>query len=151
MKYVDYEELVVIKYGVELQGWTYDKFVCPSSLSTSLPPLQKLLNALNNGECKFVRLSQLEIKKRRVERQKGMEDGTISMKVRKTRKDIGIKRPRKGKKKAAEVDDDSDVRDSDEENRPRKRVAHRSAETVLTDRNCDSHGTAETSILTDRN
>ena len=129
MKYVDYEELVVIKHGVELQGWTFDKFACPSSLSTSLPGLRKLLNAINNGDCKFVKLSPLEIKKRRDEREKRIEDGTITAKVRKTRKDVGTKRPRKGKKKAAEVDDDSDDRDSDEENRPQKR------KNALTDRN----------------
>lgn len=138
MKYVDYEELVVIKHSVELQGWTFDKFACPSSLSTSLPGLRKLLNAINNGECKFVKLSPLEIKKRRDEREKRIEDGTITAKVRKTRKDVGTKRPRKGKKKAADAsvdEDNDDDRDSDEENRPQKRRSRKSAETVLTDRN----------------
>lgn len=136
MKYVDYEEQVIFKYGVELVGWTFDRFVCPSSLSTSLPGLMKLFGAINNGECKFVKLSPLEVKKRREERDKQIGNGGISVKVRKTRKDIGSKRPRtKGKKKAVEVndvddDDDDEDRDSDEENRPRKRLSHKSAEVV---------------------
>jgi hypothetical protein len=136
MKYVDYEELVVIKYGIKLQGWTFDKFACPSSLSTSLPGLRKLLNAINNGECKFVKLSPLEVKKLREEREKQIEDGAITVKARKTRKDLGTKRPRtKGKKKAAEVDNDSDDGDSDEDNRPRKRRSLKSAEIVPSDSN----------------
>ena len=49
MKYTEYEELIVLKYSIELQHWTYDKFVCPSLLSTSLPPLQALLDAIDNG------------------------------------------------------------------------------------------------------
>ena len=51
------------KHGVELQGWTFDKFASSSSLSTSLSGLHKLLNAINNGECEFVKLSSLKIKK----------------------------------------------------------------------------------------
>jgi hypothetical protein len=36
MKYIDYEEQVIFKYGVELVGWTFDRFVCPSSPPPSL-------------------------------------------------------------------------------------------------------------------
>jgi hypothetical protein len=124
--------------ALHLPPWTYKtvrtffRFVCPSSLSTSLPGPKNLFGAINNGECKFVKLSPLEVKKRREEHDKQVGNGSIPVKVRKTRKDIGSKRPRtKGRKKAVEdndVDDDED-RDSDEENRPRKRV-HKSAEVV---------------------
>jgi hypothetical protein len=57
MQYVNYEEAIVQCYGVLLKGWTFNRFVNPSELSTSLPPLQKLLNALNDGSCKIVKLT----------------------------------------------------------------------------------------------
>lgn len=135
MKYVDYEELVVFKYGVELLGWTFDKFASPSSLSTSLPGLRKLLDAINNGKCKFVKLSPLEVKRRREEREKQVEGGTITAKTRKTRKDAGTKRPRttKGKKRAADNVSDSNAIGS-EDNRPHKRrQSYKSTEIVHSD------------------
>jgi hypothetical protein len=49
MQYVNYKEVIILQYGLELQGWTYDKFVNPSELSTSLPSLRKLLDAINTG------------------------------------------------------------------------------------------------------
>ena len=67
MQYANYEELVIQKYGVELQGWTFEKLVNPSLLLTSLPGLQCLLDAINNRDCKFTKLSPLEVKKRHKE------------------------------------------------------------------------------------
>lgn len=100
MHYVDYEEKVVQRYGVELIGWTYDKLVNPSELSTSLPGLRQLLEAINAGSCKFIRLSQAQLKQRREEHQKAIEDGSLpAPKTRKPRKDRGTKRKR--------TDDDS--------------------------------------------
>jgi hypothetical protein len=128
MKYTEYEELIVLKYGVELQGWTHDKFVCPSSLSTSLPALQALLDAINNGVCKFIKLTPVEVKTRREQRQKQINEGTVVVKQRKQRSDIGAKRPRKGKGKALAGDEESD-----EGERPRKRRAAKSTETVVSD------------------
>ena len=58
MHYTDYEEKVVQHYGVELIGWTYKKLVNPSELSTSLPGLCQLLEAINTGSCKFIKLTQ---------------------------------------------------------------------------------------------
>ena len=63
MQYVNYEEAIIQWYGIELKGWTYDNFVNPSELSTSLPSLQKLLNAINTGDCKFVKLTAEERRK----------------------------------------------------------------------------------------
>jgi hypothetical protein len=133
MKYTEYEELIVLKYGVELQGWTYEKFVCPSFLSTSLPPLQALLDAINSGRCKFIKLTPVEVKRRRDERQKQINEGTIAIKQRKQRSDIGAKRPRKGKGKAPAVD----AGDTDEDERPRKRRAVKSAEAIVSDEDRD--------------
>jgi hypothetical protein len=133
MQYVNHDELIQ-KYGVELQGWTFEKFVNPSLLSTSLPGLRRLLDAINNKDCKFIKLSPLEVKKRREELQKKQNEGIVPVKTRKPRKDRGTKRPRsKGKKQAVELegdDDDDEEQDEGEEERPRKRNAPKSAELV---------------------
>ena len=71
MIYTEYDELIVQKYGVELRGWTFERFECPSALSTSLPALQALLN---NDRCKFIKLTPVEVKARREERQKQINE-----------------------------------------------------------------------------
>jgi hypothetical protein len=107
MHYADYEEKVVQRYGVELIGWTYEKLVNPSELSTSLPGLRQLLEAINTGSCKFIKLTQAQLKQRREEHQKAIEDGSLpAPKTRKPRKDRGTKRKR--------TDDDSDKENSNE-------------------------------------
>ena len=122
MQYANYEELVIQKYGVELQGWTFEKLVNPSLLSTSLPGLQRLLDAINNGDCKFTKLSPLEVKKCHEELQKKQNEGTAPAKTRKPRKDRGTKRPRrKGNKQGLEGDDNDDDEEQEEEERPHKR------------------------------
>ena len=93
MHYVDYEEKVVQRHGIELVGWTYEKFVNPSELSTSLPGLQQLLDAINNGTCKFVKLTPLQLRERRQALQKNVSEGNVpAPKGRKPRKDRGTKR-----------------------------------------------------------
>ena len=93
MHYSDYEEKIVQCYGIELVGWTYEKFVNPSELSTSLPGLQQLLDAINNGNCKFVKLTALKLSERRQELQKSISEGNMpAPKGRKPRKDRGTKR-----------------------------------------------------------
>ena len=62
MHYSDYEEKIVHRYGVELIGWTYEKLVNPSELSSSLPGLCQLLDAINTGSCKFIKLTQTQLK-----------------------------------------------------------------------------------------
>ena len=98
MHYADYEEKIVQRYGVELVGWTYEKLVNPSELSTSLPGLCQLLEAINAGSCKFIKLTQDQLKKRREELQKAIESGSLpGPKTRKPRKDRGAKRKRDDK------------------------------------------------------
>ena len=93
MHYIDYEEKIVQRYGIELVGWTYEKFVNPSELSTSLPGLQQLLDAINNGFCKFVKLIPLQLIQRRQELQKNISEGNVpAPKGCKPRKDRGTKR-----------------------------------------------------------
>jgi hypothetical protein len=93
MQYTDYEERIVQRYGVELIGWTYEKLVNPSDLSTSHYGLTKLLDAINSGSCKFIKLTQAQLKQRREECEKAIEDGSLpAPKPRKVRKDRGTKR-----------------------------------------------------------
>ncbi|KAJ6591775.1 hypothetical protein DFH09DRAFT_1073634 [Mycena vulgaris] len=66
MAYVNYEANIVLKHGVELVGWTADKFCSPSELTSSLPILRKLLNALESGDCMFVKLGPAELKQRKL-------------------------------------------------------------------------------------
>ncbi|KAJ7433568.1 hypothetical protein FB451DRAFT_1419633, partial [Mycena latifolia] len=55
--YVNYEEDCVHMYGYKLVGWTYSELVNPSEMSTSLPALQKLHDALKSDDCRFEKLS----------------------------------------------------------------------------------------------
>ncbi|KAJ6570736.1 hypothetical protein B0H10DRAFT_1964571 [Mycena sp. CBHHK59/15] len=48
MQYVWYEEDIVLKYGVILVGWTFPEIVNPSELSTSIPGLQELYDAIKD-------------------------------------------------------------------------------------------------------
>lgn len=63
MQYVNYKEVIVQQYGVELIGWTHNKFTNPSKLSTVVEPLHKLLDAIKGGDCKFIKLTVKERKK----------------------------------------------------------------------------------------
>ena len=91
MNYVNYEEAIVQHYGVLLEGWTFPKFVNPSELSMGLPPLQTMLDALNDGSCKFVKLSRKECKARETCHRQKLASGEIQVRERKTRKDAGKK------------------------------------------------------------
>src|SRR4051812_47138244 len=105
MKYLDYEELIVLKHSVELKGWTFKKFASPSSLSTSLSGLCKLLGTTNNSKCTFVKLTLLEAKKQHEEQEKWIHDSTMVVKTWKLQKDISVKQPwTKGKKKVEDED-----------------------------------------------
>jgi hypothetical protein len=123
MQYVNYEEAIVQRYGIDLQGWTYDRFVNPSELSTSLPLLRKLLNAIDTGDCKFVKLTAEERRKRLETYKKKVANGEIKARERKIRSDAG-KRKRKDRDSLNEGSDDEE---SDGENlHPRKKHSGRS-------------------------
>lgn len=92
MQYVNYERAIVLRLGVELQGWTHPMWANPSELSTSLPPLQILFDAIKDGSCKFVKLTREECKAREVEYQHKIKAGQVQVSMRKKRKDAGIKR-----------------------------------------------------------
>ncbi len=104
MNYTDYYNAVVKKYGVELVGWTHPVFANPSQLGTKLKPLTDLVEALENDDCKFVRLTAAELADRESKYRKDVEDGTIVVKERKIRVDAG-KRKGRGKKSAELVEE----------------------------------------------
>ena len=121
MHYADYEEKVVQRYGVELIGWTYEKLVNPSELSTSLPGLRQLLEAINTGSCKFIKLTQAQLKQRREEHQKAIEDGSLpAPKTRKPRKDRGTKR------KHTDDDKENGIKNGDDGTQPASKKHRRS-------------------------
>ncbi|KAJ7753382.1 hypothetical protein DFH07DRAFT_960222 [Mycena maculata] len=94
MQYVWYEEDIVHKHSVILVGWTFPEIVNPSELSSSLAPLQTLYNAIKNDECKFVKLSPLELQARKKKWAEDVAAGRIEAKHRATRADKGVKRKR---------------------------------------------------------
>lgn len=96
MQYTNYEEDIVLRYGILLEGWTHPKFNNPSNLSTSLPPLQKLLDALTSGTCHFIKLTPPQLATRKAEHAAKQASGEIPPRQRKTRKDAGKKRPHPG-------------------------------------------------------
>jgi hypothetical protein len=105
MEYLHHEESIVLRYGIELVGWTADKFVNPSELSSSLGVLTTLRDALKNGECKWVKLSRDDRRARQAKWDEGVAAGTIIPRARATRSDKG--QPRK--RKHTEVDNDIDA------------------------------------------
>ncbi|RDX41769.1 hypothetical protein OH76DRAFT_1489212 [Lentinus brumalis] len=111
MQYKTYDKDIVIERGVELVGWTHEVFTCPSSLPNALEPLQKLLQAIDDGQCHFKRLSHSEVAAGEVAGRKERVDKG---------KRRGKYRPRK--KPAAQQNEDEEHGDGGEGSRPRKRL-----------------------------
>jgi hypothetical protein len=133
MQYVNYEEAIVQRYSIVLEGWTFARFVNPSKLSTALPPLQKLLNALNDGSCKFVKLTREQRKACKKEYCEKVVTREIQVPEQKTRKDAGQKRKRKVSKSTGDtVDDETSGSSDDEVNRKKHHHAAKSKPTVET-------------------
>jgi hypothetical protein len=105
MQHIQYHKEIVMRYSVALEGWTHPTFANPGDLSTSLPPLQELLDAINSGECKFVKLTTEQRKAEDDKYHEKIRSGEITVQVRATRKDKGRKRKAR---KATAVDSESD-------------------------------------------
>jgi hypothetical protein len=111
MAYVNYEEDIVHKYSVEMVGWTPDKWCNPSDLSSSLPLLRTLLNAIKADTCTFVRIAPAALRARKEKYDADIAAGRITGKQRNRRSDIGKKR-----KRAAADDGEGDDDEDDEGN-----------------------------------
>ncbi|KAJ6493855.1 hypothetical protein DFH09DRAFT_1104317 [Mycena vulgaris] len=92
MDYKFYEESIVVKYGVDLQGWTVKCFVSPSELSSSLPVLTTLLDALKDSKCEWVKLGKTVHKARITKWKADVASGEVVARLRATRSDCGKKR-----------------------------------------------------------
>ncbi|EPS95022.1 hypothetical protein FOMPIDRAFT_37516, partial [Fomitopsis schrenkii] len=112
MSYKNFERDIVVEYGINIVGWSHPTWKDPSKLSTSLPALQTLLDALNSGACHFVRLSKPEHAKRKAAHEAKVKSGEIV--PRKIRSDAGRKRQKRKKTSR-------DAESSDEENRPARK------------------------------
>ena len=120
--WIRFKEKVVLHYGVDLVGYTYEKIVNPSELSSALEPLQELLDALKNGTCKFVKLTNEQRKERQEAFNAKMNTGEITTQKRKRRSDAGEKRSGAKRK-----------RKNDENANPSTSAHYKSAETVESD------------------
>ena len=128
MHYVQNHKEIVQRYKVKLVGWTHPTFANPSELSTSLPPLQKLLDAIKSMECKFVRLTPEQYKKEDDEYHEKLNNGKIILRERMTRKDKGKKR--KWKVRETSEDRSSSSEGEDDEAQPRKKSRGRPKSTA---------------------
>ena len=124
MQYVNYEEDIVQRYGIVLEGWTFARFVNPSELSTVLPPLQKLLNVLNDGSCKFMKLTREQHKAHEKEYHEKVVTREIQVHERKTKKDAGQKWKRKVSKSKVGLDDETSSSKSSSDEVNQKKHCH---------------------------
>jgi hypothetical protein len=113
MHYVRYEEEIVQRYGIELQGWTYEKIINPSLVSSSLLPLKTLLDVITAGTCKFVKLSASEKKEHEAAYMAKIASGEVEVRKRKRRSDAGVRKSKRARKDDAlasggEVDEDNE-------------------------------------------
>ena len=115
MHYTRYEEEIVQRYGIELQGWTYEKLMNPSTLSSSLPPLKALHDALITGTCKFVKLTAAERKARETAYMAKIASGEVELRKRKRRSDVGVRKKSKRSHKDDNADDEEDDNNDDNE------------------------------------
>ncbi|KAJ6455347.1 hypothetical protein C8R45DRAFT_1187918, partial [Mycena sanguinolenta] len=109
MDYIYFEESIVLKYGIDIVGWTCSRFVNPSDLSSSLSVLTTLRDAIRDGVCKFVKLTPAERKARREKWDADVAAGTVIPRSRATRSDAGVKR------KASEHDDDDNENEANDD------------------------------------
>ena len=131
MQYLNYEEQIVIRYGIKLEGWTYDTLKNPSELSTSLPPLQALSNAIDNGTCKFIRMSATEKKKYEDNFYSKVQSGEVTVRKRKVRKDVGKKKAKRRRTDSEEGAASGEGSDQSEEEEPV--TGFKSAEFIIDD------------------
>jgi hypothetical protein len=109
MNYVNYDTKVIELYQTKLIGWTYCEFKSPFDIHT-IDDVRILLEALQCGTCCWVRMTKSDMNNHRYEVEKRKAAGEIVGKVRKSRSDKGIKRPRK---KAPGVGEDDGEDDDD--------------------------------------
>ena len=107
MNYRNYEGKIVEKYGVELKGWpTSNPGICNPATFGGWPQLEKLLAALESGQCHWVVLTDDELEERKKHNQAREERGEQVYRPRKPA-NRGTSNP-KGAKSAETIEDDED-------------------------------------------
>lgn len=120
MEYVHYHRDVVKKYDVELLNWPHHIFACPSSLGNSFPVLERILSALQNGDCKFERITPERVMELDVQYEADIAAGIKpGPKVRAIGSDTGMKKKRKGGEQSTVESDEDGQRPT-----KRKKVAN---------------------------
>ena len=94
MSYVNYEHDIVLEYSIILEGWTHLKWLNPRELGSGLLPVQTLFNAIQSGQCKFVKLSAQEHEARQAEHDHKILNREIQQCKRKEQSNKGKKRKR---------------------------------------------------------
>lgn len=103
MNYDNYESKIVEKHGIILEGWTYGQVQNPGKIGRR-EDLVTLLNALVNGRCVWVKLSEQDLEQRMESNRERAKNGESIYKPRKT-----MKKNPAGAAKSAAVIEDSDV------------------------------------------
>jgi hypothetical protein len=119
MNYRNYEGKIVEKYGVELKGWPNSKpGICNPAALGGRPQLEKLLAALESGDCHWVVLTDDELDERKEKNQEREKHGEQVYLPRKS-----ANRPSNPKgHKSAETISDSDDDDEEGEKTTNKRA-----------------------------
>ena len=123
MNYRNYEGKIVEKYGVELKGWPTSKICNPATLG-GRPQLEKLLAALESGQCHWVVLTGNDMEERKKQNQAREERGEQVYRPRKS----AVRHSNPKGAKSAETIDDDDEEDGDGREEPTTKRAHNDSE-----------------------
>lgn len=104
MNYDNYERCIVECYGVELHGWPLPGCVCNPSKVGGVAVLNKLLQALKDSTCRWVKLSRGELAAR-IARNKECE--AQGEQVYKPRKKHGVSSTKTGPNSSGPSDNDN--------------------------------------------
>lgn len=116
MNYRNYEGKIVEKYGVKLKGWPTNGISNPAAIGGRLQ-LQKLLAALESGQCHWVVLTD-ELEERKQNNQAREDRGE---QVYQPRKSANRHSNSKGTKSAETIEDDGEEDGDDEPTKKRAR------------------------------
>ena len=130
MHYVQNHKEIIQQYKVKLVGWMHTTFANPSELITSLPPLQKLLDAIKSMECKFVQLTPKQYKKEDNKYHEKLNNGKIILREHMTRKDKGKKRKQKVRETSEDHSSSLEGEDDEAQLRKKSRGGPKSAATI---------------------
>ena len=111
MEYKNFHRDILVKHGVQLLGWPFEKLQSPGNMGSSLPVFMKILKSMEADEIRFESLSLEEVQHLDAEHEASIAAGEIEApKQRKIRSDAG-----KRKRKTKQRDDTSGSSSEDDE------------------------------------